>query len=575
VPPQRASGARVLLAALALTVVSAALPHAPAAAASTPLRAAQVAADDDLDDAPLTSDDIYDEDAVAQVRLTITPGHLADLRARPDKYVAADLVVTVGGEEHGPYAIGARLKGTTSYRDLDGKAAWKLKFGYTVTGQTLFGLSGMTLNNMVQDPTMFSEALAYRLFRELDVPAPRTGYAYVTVNGAEYGLYANIEAIDATMAARWFASTQHVFEGGTGVDVTPASVGDMEVDEGSKSDRADLQSLVDVAASDLPDWAGAARSVADLDEMTRMWAVEHFVHHWDGYSMRRGSPFPSNYYLHSTIAGLFSMVPSGTDQTWAPSPTSDFGEVGSGVLIQRCVGDPTCRAAYLDAVDEVADTAAGLDLAGRAAQTAALIQPWVQRDPRREVSLAEVGQAQAVSLQMMGGRVAQARAWLAVPTFVLVDGVGGGSGGGGGGGSGAGTSPATATAPAAAPAIEPADVVPASSPATAPAPRAPMTAAQLAALSGPALAGLPPAELAAANPSVWSVLRARQARYLTLAQLRALPPMSVRRMPPAAVGALSARQLSALTPAALRGLRPAQVRALSPALRRLVSRLSG
>ena len=427
--PLRLPAARLIPAALAAAIMVAALPSAPVVA--VPLAPARVAADEDSDvpaAADLASDDIYDEASVAQVTLTITPGHVEDLRAEPEEYVAAELVVTVGGEEHGPYAIGARLKGNTSYRDFDGKSAWKLKFGHVVKGQTLFGLRGITLNNMVQDPAMLSEALAYRLFREVGVPAPRTGYAYLTVNGSEYGLYANVENVDATMAARWFPSTRHVLEGDTGVDVTPEAFEDIEVDEGSKSDLADLQALVDVAAADAEDWSTSAQAVADLDEMTRMWAVEHFVRHWDGYSVRRGSAFPANYYLHSTADGRFSMVPSGTDQTWGSSPATGFGEVGSGVLFRRCVEDPDCRSAYVAAVDTVADAAAGLDLAERASDTADLIAPWVQRDPRREVSTGEVALAQAARVQMMSSRVAQARSWLAAPTFVLDDSAGGGGG---------------------------------------------------------------------------------------------------------------------------------------------------
>jgi hypothetical protein len=61
--------------------------------------------------------------------------------------------------------------------------------------------------------------------------------------------------------------------------------------------------------------AGGERT-ADLGEMTRMWAGEQYIGHWDGYSVRTGVNWPNNYYLHSDEAGRFSMLPTGIDQTF-------------------------------------------------------------------------------------------------------------------------------------------------------------------------------------------------------------------------------------------------------------------
>ena len=101
-------------------------------------------------------------------------------------------------------SVGLRLKGHTAFRTLDGKAAFKVKFGYAVSGQRFFGLKGLTLNNMVQDPSMIAEATTSLLVAATGAPAARVGYAYVRLNGADYGLYANVETIDAVMAHRWF-----------------------------------------------------------------------------------------------------------------------------------------------------------------------------------------------------------------------------------------------------------------------------------------------------------------------------------------------------------------------------------
>ena len=108
-------------------------------------------------------------------------------------------------------AVGLRLKGGWgSFRNLDQKAAFKIKTNF-VKGQNFFGLKKMTLNNMVQDPTMLHEATVYRLYREMGVAAPRVGYVNVYVNGINYGLHANIETYDDVMLERWMPSTKNLY----------------------------------------------------------------------------------------------------------------------------------------------------------------------------------------------------------------------------------------------------------------------------------------------------------------------------------------------------------------------------
>ena len=160
---------------------------------------------------------------------TPTPTNPAPSRSRPP--VAS----------YGPLNIGIRLKGGAgSFRPLSGKAAFKLKFD-EFGGPRFLGLKRLTLNNMVQDKSMIHEVLAYEAFRAAGIDAPRTGYANVRLNEDDYGVYLNVETPDAVAIQRWFESTQHLYEGEYGVDVVPESVGDFEVDEGSESDRSDLE----------------------------------------------------------------------------------------------------------------------------------------------------------------------------------------------------------------------------------------------------------------------------------------------------------------------------------------------
>ena len=513
------------------------------------------------------SGEVYVDDRVMVLELALADEALAALRAQPREYVPARVTIAIDEQQYGPFEVGARLKGSASFRDLDGKAAWRLKFGHVVKGQRLFGLKGFTLNNMVQDPSMIAEATTHRLFRESGAPAPRTGYAYLTVNGDEFGLYANVETIDTVFASRWFPTTGHILEGEYGADVTPTAAGRLEVDEGSEDDLSDLAALVEAAASDDAAWASATAQVADLGSMTRMWALEHLALHWDGYSVARGPRHPNNYYLHSDTSGVFSMIPSGADQTWSSPVPAGFGEVGAGTLFRRCIGVESCRASYVAALASVADREADLALAEHAREVASAIRPWVERDPRREASLSAVEASQTAKLAAMTRRFADLRAWLASPAFTWAD-PAPPPGGGAGGGSAA-EEPTISTPPVESPSIvdpEPVGPEPVATATAETTPGAPATTgSRLTGLSGPALAAMAPRQFGSLSRTELARLTRTQAAFVTVAQWRRLRPAQIAVLPPAAVRAIPVTRLRALGPTWGSALRPTQVQALRPA----------
>ena len=340
--------------------------------------------------AALTAEEMYEADTVVVADLQLPPESVAALEAEPVEYAEGTFSLapsdgTPGGvgEFSAPLTVGIRLKGDTSFRDLGGKAAFKVKFAEYVKGQRFLGLKNLTLNNMVQDPSMVHEALAYAAFRAVGVPAPRTGYADVRVNGEEFGMHLNLETLDDVALERLFGSfeapPQHLYEGQAGVDVVPGDAGLFEVDEGEEGDISDLEALI-----------AAPIAHADLEEMTRMWAVERYVGHWDGYSTQ-----PHNYYLYSDPLGEFQMLPWGTDQTWA-LPQLGFGPPGAA-LFKACFADPACRSLYIGALRETRDTGTALDAGAAAQDLAALLAPWQELEvaPRKPFGAAEIDAAVA------------------------------------------------------------------------------------------------------------------------------------------------------------------------------------
>lgn len=376
--------------------------------------------------AALTAEEMYEPGTVVVVDLTLPPASIEALEADPEgDYVegAFSLAPSDGtpagiGPFSTPITVGVRLKGNATFRPLSDKAAFKLKFNEFVKGQKFLGLKKMTLNSMVQDPSMVHETLAFAAFRAAGVPAPRTGYADVRLNGVEYGMHLNVETLDDVALERIFgdfeAPPQHLYEGGFKVDVVPGAAGEFEVDEGDEDDRSDLEALIDAVAAVSPaSFSARVAGTADLDEMTRMWAVERYIGHWDSYS----SPTPpNNYYLYSNPAGVFQMLPWGTDQTWAQAQLG-FGPPGP-VLFEDCFADPDCRANYLAALKEAEEVVAALDPGAEATGLGALLAPWqaLEVPPRKPFDADQIAAAVAAVGQFAIARPGQLQRWLEPPS---------------------------------------------------------------------------------------------------------------------------------------------------------------
>jgi hypothetical protein len=406
--------------------------------------------------APALADEaapIYDPSKVLVVDLTLSGTAEADLEAEPDKYVKGSFAMsqTADGTPAGAETtliseqpVEVRLKGSVggSFRLLSEKPGFKLKFK---AANAVLGLRKMTLNNMVQDPSMVHETLAYASFRAAGVPASRTGYAYVRLNGNDIGVYLDLENLDEIGLKRIFGSfddeTQHLYEGEQGDDVFPGGEAGFEVDEGSEADIGDLEALIEAVndPSGSETWSQHVSPNADLAEMAKMWAVEKYIDHWDGYvghtEPSQAGERPNNYYLFSEPTGRFQMLPWGTDQAWirtigvgTPGREVTFDGPG-GVLFNKCLEDDQCFRAYWRAVRDVRVAIGNLNPLALAESSAALLAPWQEEEieqGRPEYDAEEIKESDTgvdATREFIAGRSAEAYAWLAanIPSGELIE----------------------------------------------------------------------------------------------------------------------------------------------------------
>ena len=102
--------------------------------------------------------------------------------------------------------VAIRGKGNTSLssvKSMDSERySFKIEFDHYEDGKNYHGLDKLSLNNIIQDNTYMKDYLSYRLMRELGVDTPLCSFAYITVNGEDWGLYLAVEGVEDSFLQR-------------------------------------------------------------------------------------------------------------------------------------------------------------------------------------------------------------------------------------------------------------------------------------------------------------------------------------------------------------------------------------
>jgi hypothetical protein len=315
---------------------------------------------------------IFGLDEIPTFRITLPPKSRAALAKDPREWVSAGFAY---GDRVFP-EVGVRLKGHRSLRKLDDKPSFKVKLD-AYGKHELAGQKVLTLNNMVEDPAMMREVLAYRLYRALGVAAPAAGFAEVVIDGELAGLYAVIETPDKRFLKRRFGDASGpIYEGEWGCDVIPDDVEGFDRDGGPK-ERDALAAFAKVAAGDAATLFGPD-SPLDVPAFLRFLAVEMFVGNFDGY--RHGHNYRI-YYEPSKRRWYF--MPWGLDRTFV----KDLSIYDSnGYLARRCFDDAACRLAYARVMRDVVAEARRLKLDTGIDVVAEVTDAAMRRDARRDAT---------------------------------------------------------------------------------------------------------------------------------------------------------------------------------------------
>ncbi len=151
-------------------------------------------------------DRIFDHSRVHTVDIVINDWDSFIEGCESEEYSACSLVIDGEAVKN----VGIRAKGNTSLSSVknmnSSRYSFKIEFDQYENGKSYHGLDKLCLNNIIQDNTYMKDYLAYTLMNDFGVDAPLCSYAYITVNGEDWGLYLAVEAVEESFLERNYGS---------------------------------------------------------------------------------------------------------------------------------------------------------------------------------------------------------------------------------------------------------------------------------------------------------------------------------------------------------------------------------
>jgi hypothetical protein len=153
-----------------------------------------------LPDAPDPTGAIFDPSVVASIELRMEPASWADIAGDPWAKNWHEASFT--WQEERVDGVAVRAFGAGSL--VAGKPSLKISFDRLRDGQLWRALDELKLDNSSQDAGFLNERIGTAVMRGMGLPAARTGWANVSVNGEHVGFFVVMESIDDRYVERWF-----------------------------------------------------------------------------------------------------------------------------------------------------------------------------------------------------------------------------------------------------------------------------------------------------------------------------------------------------------------------------------
>jgi hypothetical protein len=223
--------------------------------------------------------------------------------------------LTVDGKSYP--GVGVSYRGNSSFQMVgyDRKHSFSIDIDAADEKQRLYGLRSLKLLNANQDPSFLRTYLYHYIARQYK-PAPRVNFVRVVVNGENWGIYVNVEAINSDFTkdqfgsgkgARWKVSNFPRGQGGLvyfGENAASyRSTYELKSQEDPKA-WADLIKLCRILNRTPPDQLPAAlEPIFDVDGALKFLALDNALQNADGFWTKAGE-----YSLYEDTQGVFHVI---------------------------------------------------------------------------------------------------------------------------------------------------------------------------------------------------------------------------------------------------------------------------
>ena len=258
---------------------------------------------------------LFDQTKVHTIDILIKDWDAFLETAAEETYTPCTLVID--GEEFSN--VGLRAKGNNSLRltekyGLD-RYSLKVEFDHYTFG-SYYGLDKFSLDASFQDNSYMKTWLTYDMMKYMGVPTPLCSYAWVRVNGEEWGLFLAIEEPEEAFAKRNFGADHgqlykpdYKSLNGENADVHLRYIDNSfdsydNIFRNAKFDLTDRDKQRVIDALYILSTGEDLERAVDVDEVLRYFTVQVFVVNMDSYLGKTGH----NYFLYEED-GVLRILP--------------------------------------------------------------------------------------------------------------------------------------------------------------------------------------------------------------------------------------------------------------------------
>ena len=303
------------------------------------------------------------------VRITMSAQDWSTLRARYQEDTRYDATLSFDGETIANCTVRSRGSGTRN----SSKPGLRVDFYRKISTQRFHGFRTLIVDNMYNDASFVREQLAFEVFHEMGIRAPRESFARLTVNGEYWGLYAIIEPIDEVFVRTHVDSGKgdlYDYEVPPLDPVVPAgwdftlnrgtTIGgyvplpfDPETNEDSLDAEALLGFIRTVTEGRDETFVERISEFVDPRALLTYYAVEGATAEVDGLTSFFGV---NNFYLYRRDGTRrFEFFPWDHDFNFTDANQSIYHGIRRNRLIERLLADDAMNAYYRDTLKSVVD----------------------------------------------------------------------------------------------------------------------------------------------------------------------------------------------------------------------------